>query len=875
MARNGAGIGRRLLAVLAASAIALTGLQVVAAPAQAVNATDFNPSNIISDAEFYNGSSMTTAEVQSFLNQRLPRCTIGDPGRLPWSPYGSTFIASVCLKDSAFTTTTRPANAYCHAYVGATNESAAAIINKVSRACNINPKVLMVMLEKEQSLITDSWPTVRQYDRAMGYACPDSGPNNSANCDPSQTGFPQQVYRAAWQLQVYKAFPNSYNYKPFQVNTIQWNPDIGCGTSQVYIENWATAALYIYTPYRPNQAALNAGWGTGDSCSSYGNRNFFLLYNTWFTTSTIPGQAQIDAKYAQNGWLGAATSSYTVHTANGGGTVRAYTNGAVTWRTGASAAYVLTGDFRTFFGTQGGLAGTLGWPTSDAAAKGPGRTQAFQGGAVSHTAQHGFLTVSGEIRSTFASAGLGYDGPLGWPTANRSCSSSSNCVQPFEQGTIKLTGSSAVVSIPAIDTVASAERSSLGAVSRGAQGQRVHGGGFVQAHANGAIAWSKTTGAFSISGAVREALGANGGIAGYLGWPVSAVSCATSGVCTQNFQGGSISVDASGHATVMSTAVATAYASLLNAGVDLGRSLGNTRTVTGGAGGTVHNFEQGAIAVSDRTGAFAVMAPIRTPYNAAGGLTGALGWPTGNARLEAANGGGTVQGFENGAVTSTSTGSFVLTGAMRTKFGALGGLVGSLGWPTSNAVSHTVQGGGTVQAFQNGALTHRSGAANPVLLNGEIRRVFGESGGLAGTPGWPSADAKSEPANGGGSVQGFQGAAIASSPHGTFLVSGPMRAFFNAQGGLTGTVGWPTSAMTCTGDECRQDFQGATLTWNSVTKQGSVIPLGSGLVDSTEATPETTEATPESSEPSTPPAAESGDDPTGGSDDAVAESEGE
>ena len=50
----------------------------------------------------------------------------------------------------------------------------------------------------------------------------------------------------------------------------------------VYIQNQATAGLYNYTPYRPNQAALDAGYGTGDSCSAYGNRNFWLYFTDWF-----------------------------------------------------------------------------------------------------------------------------------------------------------------------------------------------------------------------------------------------------------------------------------------------------------------------------------------------------------------------------------------------------------------------------------------------------------------------------------------------------------------------------------------------------------------------------------------------------------------
>ncbi|XPP27420.1 MAG: hypothetical protein ACNYNX_04330 [Leucobacter sp.] len=270
--------------------IGVTGSLLGTSAANAVPAQNFNPGNIISDDLFYDGYALSATEIQVFLDQRVPRCTIGDPGRtagMPW-PANNSSIASACLKNFKMTTASQAADRYCGAYSGTANESAAQIIAKVAQACGISPKVLLVMLEKEQSLVTDTWPTVRQLDVAMGANCPDSGPNWSANCDPQYYGFQKQVLRGAWLLKYYLLNPTSYQYRAGQWNTIQWNPDPTCGTSQVYIENSATAALYIYTPYRPNQAALNAGWGVGDSCSSYGNRNFYLLYGSWFGSTQYP-----------------------------------------------------------------------------------------------------------------------------------------------------------------------------------------------------------------------------------------------------------------------------------------------------------------------------------------------------------------------------------------------------------------------------------------------------------------------------------------------------------------------------------------------------------------------------------------------------------
>lgn len=242
----------------------------------------FKPGYILSDINMYNGAAMTASEIQTFLNQQVPRCEIGDKGKEPGTKiYGST-VASTCLKGLKTQTESRAANAYCKAYQGASSETAAQIIAKVGQACGISPKVLLVRLQLEQSLVTDTWPTVRQFSFAMGWNCPDSGPGNSANCNNGTAGFLDQIYGSAWQVKRYQARPSEYNYRAFRNNTIQWHPNSACGTSSVYIANQATAALYIYTPYRPNAAALNAGWGQGDKCSSYGNRNFYQYYRAWF-----------------------------------------------------------------------------------------------------------------------------------------------------------------------------------------------------------------------------------------------------------------------------------------------------------------------------------------------------------------------------------------------------------------------------------------------------------------------------------------------------------------------------------------------------------------------------------------------------------------
>ncbi|MBO0901947.1 hypothetical protein J1G43_18460, partial [Cellulomonas sp. zg-ZUI22] len=260
---------RSMMAALAALAVTVTGVgvpvvagTVTAAPAAAAVASEFSPGNIISDTLFFDGSAMTEGDVQSFLVAKRPTCTPG----------------YTCLKDYVTATTNQPAEpGLCSAYTGRSAETAAQVIARVGQACGISQRVLLVLLQKEQGLVTSSAPGDSRYRSATGFGCPDGAP-----CDAQYYGFFNQVYRAARQFKRYAANPQSYSYRAGRVNTVKYHPSASCGTSQLYIENQATAGLYIYTPYRPNDSALANLYGTGDGCASYGNRNFWRDYTDWF-----------------------------------------------------------------------------------------------------------------------------------------------------------------------------------------------------------------------------------------------------------------------------------------------------------------------------------------------------------------------------------------------------------------------------------------------------------------------------------------------------------------------------------------------------------------------------------------------------------------
>ncbi|WP_150306933.1 hypothetical protein [Planctomonas psychrotolerans] len=272
---------RKLLSFFLAMLVVTGGLVAWDAspqPAQAlaVNGADFDPGFIISDEVFFNSNAMSEAQIQAFLTSTIGPCSNTN-----------------CLSVKKLDTSSRSADALCRgAYVGAAQESVARILYKVGQACGINPQVLIATLQKEQSLISGPIaraPSNSRLDRAMGYACPDNTVI-PGYCDPAFGGVYNQLYKAAWQFKRYANPPGTSafftKFRPGTTANVQYNVPVSCGTKPVYIRNQATANLYYYTPYTPNQAALNNLYGTGNGCSAYGNRNFWVYFNNWFGSST-------------------------------------------------------------------------------------------------------------------------------------------------------------------------------------------------------------------------------------------------------------------------------------------------------------------------------------------------------------------------------------------------------------------------------------------------------------------------------------------------------------------------------------------------------------------------------------------------------------
>lgn len=266
------------------------------------NSQSFQAGHIIDNNIFTNVNSLGSSSsssinaIQQFLNDMVGSCDTNGTGltshpngsggyytRAQWGALydsqNNTNIGAtpyVCINQYIENPSTLQNNLQNPSASISGGETAAEIIYNAAQQYQINPEVILATLQKEQGLVTDNWPWVNEYQYAMGYACPDT-----SGCSTSYADFYKQVDGAAWQFRYYLNNPGAFNYW-IGNNTIQYNPNASCGSSTVDIQNAATAALYIYTPYQPDSAVLSGG---SDGCSSYGNYNFWNYFNSWFGPS--------------------------------------------------------------------------------------------------------------------------------------------------------------------------------------------------------------------------------------------------------------------------------------------------------------------------------------------------------------------------------------------------------------------------------------------------------------------------------------------------------------------------------------------------------------------------------------------------------------
>lgn len=137
------------------------------------------------------------------------------------------------------------------------------IITYYGRAFGVNPRFLLALIQKEQSLVTDKNPSTCQVDWAAGYGRPDGSTCNDPHWQKYR-GFTTQIINAAAFVEFfYENSERSFGYFEGRTASIDGTP--------VTPANTATAMLYSYTPH------------------IHGNRLFSTIWSKWFISSYPDG----------------------------------------------------------------------------------------------------------------------------------------------------------------------------------------------------------------------------------------------------------------------------------------------------------------------------------------------------------------------------------------------------------------------------------------------------------------------------------------------------------------------------------------------------------------------------------------------------------
>lgn len=123
---------------------------------------------------------------------------------------------------------------------------------------NMNPKLLLVSLQREQSLVTaTSAPAEAVLQRAMGFGCTDSGDM------PRFYGLERQLRKAA---QYYRLFFDRWEHKPMRIDG---------GADKVTPANAFTSSLYEYTPWVGDIQR-------GGNVPPFGGKLTWLIWGRWW-----------------------------------------------------------------------------------------------------------------------------------------------------------------------------------------------------------------------------------------------------------------------------------------------------------------------------------------------------------------------------------------------------------------------------------------------------------------------------------------------------------------------------------------------------------------------------------------------------------------
>lgn len=210
-----------------------------------------------------------------------------------------------------------------------------------------------------------------------------------------------------------------------------------------------------------------------------------------------------------------------------------------------------------------------------------------------------------------------------------------------------------------------------------------------------------------------------------------------------------------------------------------------------------------------------VSGAIQTRWDALGGATGLLGPATSNEVALA--GGGRVQHFAGGDIYwSSATGAHEVYGAILAHYRALGADTGPLGLPTAGETGVT---GGRMTAFEVGNI-YWSPGTGAQSVRGMVLQRYLASGGPGGPLGLPTGDERGVP---GGRANDFTGGALYWSPAtGTQLVKGAILAHYRAMGESAGPLGLPVSDELAAPGGRVSHFGNGDMLWSASTGAAAV-----------------------------------------------------
>src|SRR3989344_214683 len=247
-----------------------------ASPAGVLAQQAFDPNNLIADERFADIATLGGAEgIQKFLESK--RSVLANTSADFVAKLGEP--ADVNLKSGL--PDPRP-------NLGRLR-TAAELIYDASTSAGINPQVVLVTLQKEQTLITGTFSnggSQGALDRALGFGCPDEG-----GCSDIFLGFYHQLFgnfdsEDTRYIGMPSSLVRSFNFESggvrggrgpllnghtarrgevITLENTQGPPNNAPATQSVTLTNLATTALYRYTPHVYN-----------------GNFNFHKFFTQWF-----------------------------------------------------------------------------------------------------------------------------------------------------------------------------------------------------------------------------------------------------------------------------------------------------------------------------------------------------------------------------------------------------------------------------------------------------------------------------------------------------------------------------------------------------------------------------------------------------------------